>query len=200
MNSVALPGPARPALPGRRRPAVPSAVLGMLIFIVTEVMFFAGLISAFAIVKSNAVVAWPPPGQPRLPIEATALNTLALVLSGVAVFAAWRAFERRSARARPLLFAGLVLGALFLVGQGLEWIALLAEGLTLTTSAHASFFYLIVGAHGLHVVGALAVLARACLRLDRIEEPGLRATMILWTFVVSVWPVLYALVYLGGAT
>jgi len=183
-----------------RRAVVPSAVLGMLIFVVTEVMFFAGLISAFTIVKSNALMPWPPPGQPRLPIEATALNTLALVLSGFAVFAAWRAFTRSDRRAGPLLLAGVTLGALFVTLQGMEWVALLSEGLTLTTSAHASFFYLIVGAHALHVVGALAVVVRAYLRLrgELLDEPGLRATVVLWTFVVGVWPVLYVLVYLGG--
>jgi heme/copper-type cytochrome/quinol oxidase subunit 3 len=183
-----------------RRAVVPSAVLGMLIFVVTEVMFFAGLISAFTIVKSNALMPWPPPGQPRLPIEATALNTLALVLSGFAVFAAWRAFTRSDRRAGPLLLAGVTLGALFVTLQGMEWVALLSEGLTLTTSAHASFFYLIVGAHALHVVGALAVVVRAYVRLrgELLDEPGLRATVVLWTFVVGVWPVLYVLVYLGG--
>lgn len=183
-----------------RRAVVPSPVLGMLIFVVTEVMFFAGLISAFTIVKSNALMPWPPPGQPRLPIEATALNTLALVLSGFAVFAAWRAFTRGDRRAGPLLLAGVTLGALFVTLQGMEWVALLSEGLTLTTSAHASFFYLIVGAHALHVIGALAVVVRAYLRLrgEVLEEPGLRATVVLWTFVVGVWPVLYVLVYLGG--
>lgn len=183
-----------------RRVAVPSAVLGMLIFVVTEVMFFAGLISAFAIVRSRAMSPWPPAGQPRLPIEATALNTLALVLSGVAVYAAWRAFSRGERRAGPLLLAGVALGALFVTFQGMEWAALLHEGLTLTTSAHASFFYVIVGAHALHVIAALAVVVRAYvrLRLSRLDEPGLRATLVLWTFVVGVWPVLYALVYLGG--
>ncbi|HEY8430442.1 MAG TPA: cytochrome c oxidase subunit 3 [Sandaracinaceae bacterium] len=183
-----------------RRPVVPSAVLGMLIFVTTEVMFFAGLISAFVIVESRSTVPWPPPGQPRLPIEATAVNTLALLASGVAVLAAWRAFRREQPRSRVLLLAGLVLGAAFVTFQGVEWVALIREGLTLTVSPHASFFYLIVGAHALHAVGALIVLGRAyaLLRSKRLAEPSLRATAILWTFVVSVWPVLYALVYLRG--
>lgn len=184
-----------------RRAVVPSAVLGMLIFVTTEVMFFAGLISAFVIVESRSMTAWPPPGQPRLPIEATAVNTLALLLSGLAVYAAWRAFRREERRARALLLAGLVLGASFVTLQGVEWVALLGEGLTLTVSPHASFFYLIVGAHAVHALGALLVLGRAyvLLRLERLTEPSLRATFVLWTFVVSVWPVLYALVYLRGA-
>jgi len=179
---------------------VPNVVFAMTVFIVTEVMFFAGLISAFAIVRSHALQ-WPPPGQPRLPIEATAANTLVLVLSGAAVYVSWRAFARQDRRAGTWLLGGLSLGALFVGVQGMEWVALIAQGLTLTTSSHASFFYLIVGAHGLHVLVALFVLGRACwlLRSARLEEPLLRATMLLWTFVVGVWPVLYVQVYLGGS-
>src|SRR5262249_35210924 len=62
----------------RPRPALPSAVLGMLIFVSTEVMLFAGLVSAFLILRATAAGSWPPPGQPRLPLEETALNTAAL--------------------------------------------------------------------------------------------------------------------------
>jgi cytochrome c oxidase subunit III len=182
-----------------RRAAVPNPVLGMLAFVVTEVMFFAGLISAFLIVRSRASIPWPPIDQPRLPIEATAVNTVVLVLSGVAVFVAWRELSR-SGRCAAWLLAGVALGAVFVSVQGAEWLALLREGLTLTTSAHASFFYVIVGAHALHVLAALVVLSRTVLLLqaDRLAEPTLRAAMILWTFVVGVWPVLYSLVYLGA--
>lgn len=182
-----------------RRPLVPSAVLGMLAFVVTEVMFFAGLVSAFLIVRSRAVTPWPPVDQPRLPIEATAVNTLVLMLSGLAVFVAWRELSR-GGRCTRWLVAGVALGAVFVSVQGAEWLALLREGLTLTTSAHASFFYVIVGSHALHVFAALGVLSRTLLllRANRLVEPTLRAATILWTFVVGVWPVLYSLVYLGA--
>ena len=53
-------------VPARRAPVLPNGVLGMLIFVATEIMFFSGLISAFVIGKSNAIGGWPPPGQPRL--------------------------------------------------------------------------------------------------------------------------------------
>ncbi|MCZ7677467.1 MAG: cytochrome c oxidase subunit 3 [Sandaracinaceae bacterium] len=189
-------------LPVRRRPVVPSAVLGMLVFVATEAMFFAGLVSAFAIVRSRSMVAWPPPGQPRLPIEATALTSLALLASGVLVFAAWRAFARGEPRARGRLLAGLLLGAFFLTFQGVEWVRLIGEGLTLTTSTHASFFYLIIGAHAVHVVFALGVVVRAyaLMRLEKLAEPTMRAALVLWTFVVGVRPLLYVLVYLGGGS
>ena len=57
-----------------RQPIVSNGVLGMLIFLLTGGMLFAGLISAFTIIKSQAIV-WPPPDQPRLPLEETAVNT-----------------------------------------------------------------------------------------------------------------------------
>ena len=83
-------------------PVVPSAVLGTLVFVMTEVMLFAGMISAFVIVKSSAFQ-WPPPGQPRLPTEETLFNTAELLLSGFVLFLANRAHRRDPAAAqRPL--------------------------------------------------------------------------------------------------
>ena len=72
------------------RPPIRTAVAGMLIFVGTEVMFFAGLVSAFTIARSHAL-GWPPPGQPRLPVLATALNTLVLLASGAVLASAGRA-------------------------------------------------------------------------------------------------------------
>ena len=78
-NSAAYPMEHRPE-PVRREPLLSNGVLGMLVFIFTEVMFFAGLISAHTIVRSQtAGQMWPPYGQPRLPIEETAVNTAALL-------------------------------------------------------------------------------------------------------------------------
>ena len=68
--------PARFSYLPRRKPVIESGVLGMLIFIFTELMLFAGFVSAFLIVKANAVGGvWPPPGQPRLPIAQTLFNS-----------------------------------------------------------------------------------------------------------------------------
>jgi heme/copper-type cytochrome/quinol oxidase subunit 3 len=184
--------------PGRE-PLVPSAVLGMLIFIGAEVMLFAGFISAFTIVKSSAMGVWPPPGQPRLPIETTAFNTAALVMSGVFAFLAARAFARDPASARAPLAVAIGLGAFFVLFQGYEWLQLLSEGLTLTSSTHGSFFYLIVGAHGLHALAGLALLATtgASLARGRLDSDHFAAARIFWYFVVGLWPVLYVQVYLA---
>jgi cytochrome c oxidase subunit 3 len=142
----------------RSAPLVPNAVLGMLMFLFTEIMLFAGLISAHSIARASSIVGWPPPGQPRLPFEETALNTAALLLSGVLVFFAQRSLRRDRKRTEALLALGIALGTLFVGFQGVEWLGLIREGLTLTSSTHGAFFYLIVGVHALHAIAALAAL------------------------------------------
>ena len=181
----------------RPTPLVPNAVLGMLIFIFTEAMLFAGLISAHSITRASSVVGWPPPGQPRLPLEETALNTAALLLSGVAVFVAQRSMLRNRQRAFQALAVGIALGAFFVGFQGVEWLGLIREGLTLTSSTHGAFFYLIVGVHALHAVAALAALGWAGLRLKRglLPATSFAALALFWYFVVGVWPVIYLRVY-----
>jgi heme/copper-type cytochrome/quinol oxidase subunit 3 len=183
----------------RGEPLVSNGVLGMLVFIFTEVMFFAGLISAHAIVRSQAAgQMWPPYGQPRLPVEQTAINTAALLVSGIVLFLAWLAFRRESQSARIPLLLSIILGTIFVVFQGLEWVALLGEGLTLQSSSYGGFFYLIVGTHALHAVAALVALVWAWVRLDkeRLTAAQLATVAAFWYFVVLVWPILYWKVYL----
>src|ERR1700693_4211826 len=63
---------------------LPNSVLAMIIFIATEVMFFAALMSAHTIARATVMGGvWPPAGQPRLPVERTAINTAILLLSGI---------------------------------------------------------------------------------------------------------------------
>ena len=81
--------PARPTSRGM----ISNGLFGMLVFVLTEAMLFAGFISAFTIVKASAPV-WPPPDQPRLPVEATAFNTVMLMISGALILVAHRAFRR----------------------------------------------------------------------------------------------------------
>ena len=185
--------------PTARPKLLSNGVLGMLIFIFTEVMFFAGLISAHTIVRSQAAgQLWPPYGQPRLPVQETALNTAALLASGVVLVLAWFAFRKDAPNARIPLLLSIMLGTFFVGFQGVEWVALLAEGLTLTSSTYGSFFYLIVGTHALHAVAALSALGWAWFRLDRglLTASQLGTVSAFWYFVVLVWPVLYLKVYL----
>jgi cytochrome c oxidase subunit III len=185
--------------PERResREVVPNAVLAVLVLVACESMFFAGLVSAFTIVRSTAIV-WPPIGQPRLPFEQTAINTAALLLSAVALRIASKRYKDDPwAAERPFLVA-MVLGIAFVVLQGREWVALLGQGLTLTSSTLGSFFYLIVGAHGLHAIAGLALLVYAWgkLRRGQLSDAAFLAIQIFWYFVVGLWPILYWRVYL----
>jgi len=181
-----------------RTPLVPNAVLGMLIFVATETMLFAGLVSAFTVFRYSAAV-WPPAGQPRLPLEETAVNTAALLASGVLLFTAARLLRRGdSERAHRPLLVSMLLGAFFVIFQGGEWVALIGQGFTLTSSNLGSFFYLIIGLHALHAIAALAVLVYAwlCLRRGSLPAGVLAAAEVFWYFVVGLWPVLYLRVYL----
>lgn len=185
-------------IPLPRRAVVPSAVLGTLIFVVAEVMFFSGMISAFTISRANSLPGmWPPPGQPRLPAGATALNTAALLASGALLLIASRQWRADPPRARWTYLTSWLLGAGFVVLQGREWTALLADGLTLTSSTLGAFFYLIVGAHALHAMGALAALGWGAVLLWRGEltRGWFFGTQTFWYFVVLMWPIVYARVY-----
>ena len=181
----------------RLRPILPNPVLGMLIFVIAEMMMFAGLMSAFSIVKAGAL-GWPPPGQPRLPVEATAFNTAVLLASAAFLFVANSRYARSRNLAKRPLFTAMGLGAFFVAFQGYEWVALIRQGLTLTSSNHGSFFFLIVGLHGLHVIAGLAILGGSALKLsrERLAPSSFVATQVFWYFVVGLWPVLYFMVYL----
>ncbi len=90
------------------------------------------------------------------------------------------------------------LGGFFVIAQGLEWVALLRHGLTLTSSQLGSFFYLIVGLHATHAVAAIVALGLAwrALLARRLTRSWLGAVQLFWYFVVLIWPVLYWKVYL----
>jgi heme/copper-type cytochrome/quinol oxidase subunit 3 len=178
-----------------RKPVVPNEVFATLVFIFTELMFFGGLVSAHTITRGLWPM-WPPPGQPRLPIEATAFNTAVLVASAVLMVVAGR--REALGQARAPLTGAMLLGAFFVAAQGYEWVGMLSQGLTLTSSNHGAFFYLIVGTHAVHVLAGLAVLImlRARLVAGTLTSSGFQAGRVFWYFVVALWPVLYWRVYL----
>lgn len=195
MTENVLPFPKR--VPLRRNAIGPSAVIGTLIFVVTELMLFAGFMSAFTITRA-AYNTWPPLGQPRLPVGETLFNTAALLASGVVLFFANRAFLRDPQSAKKPMLISLALGVFFVVFQGFEWVALLRQGLSLTSSNHGAFFYLIIGTHALHAVAAIITLAIITWKLTQgtLQHSTFLAAQVFWYFVVGVWPVLYLRVYL----
>jgi len=188
-----------PIEPRVRRKLVPSSVLGMIMFVMSEMMFFGALISAFLIVKSGNIM-WPPPGQPRLPIGLTAVNTLFLVGSGVLVYLSNKSLSRGDKLGAKKLLGYAILCALIFLGiQGYEWVNMLQHGLTMTSSTYGSFFFMIIGCHGLHVLGALLFLINIYRKfsLETFRPESYWGGQVFWYFVVGVWPVLYVLVYLS---
>jgi cytochrome c oxidase subunit 3 len=171
----------------------------MIIFVVAEIMFFAALMSAHTIARATVMGGvWPPAGQPRLPVERTAFNTAILLLSGVLLYVSNRRARAGYEKASPYLVGAIATGIAFVLLQGVEWVALLREGLTMTSSAHGAFFYLIVGAHALHAVVAIAVLTAIYFPMRRgtLTPSTFAATQVFWYFVVLLWPVIYLRVYL----
>ena len=163
-----------------------------------EVMFFAGLISAYLVLRTGAAQ-WPPPLQPRLPVVVTGLNTLVLLASSLAMARIQR--DRVRARVVRGLTVTAALGVVFLAVQGYEWTQLVRYGLTMASGAYGATFYTLIGVHALHVVFALVWLGIvwAGVRRGRFLEPpaaGLGACALYWHFVVALWPVLYVTVYL----
>jgi heme/copper-type cytochrome/quinol oxidase subunit 3 len=166
-----------------------------------DTMLFAGLLFGFWVLRLAAPV-WPPPLQPRLPLGITALNTLMLLASAPAMAAAVSGL-RGGARRRLLrgLATAAALGGLFLALQGWEWARLIGFGITVSSGAYGGLFYTLVGAHAVHVVAALGwlvamlILAGRGRGTDRWADP-VRACSLYWYYVVALWPVLYACVYL----
>ena len=190
-----------PPPPSRPEPVISNARLGLMMFIGAEVMFFAGLIGAFLVLRLSSEV-WPPPSQPRLPVWITGFNTLVLLGSGVAMHRASLAARLRDrVGLSGWLLTAMVLGALFLCIQGYEWVRLIGFGLTMWSGLYGSTFYALIGLHGLHVMGALVWVAVvwSFARQGRYaagHTVGVETCTMYWTFVVALWPVLYGLVYL----
>ena len=186
---------------GSEGPPISNARLGMLMLLGGETMFFGGLVIAFLQLRLGAPV-WPPPGQPRLALGLTAVNTLVLLASSWALARAVRAV-RADDRAGLLRWLGWTwgLGTLFLVIQGVEWTRLVHFGLRVSSGIYGATFYTLIGIHGLHVLGAVVWLtailglARGG-RITRQRYVALVCAAMYWHYVVALWPVLYLLVYL----
>ena len=180
--------------------AIDNSVLGMMLFLGTDAMFFAALIGAFLVFRVGATD-WPPVGQPTLPVLVTGINTMILLISGVTMLIAWRRIRYGDSRG---LIAALTitaaLGTIFLLIQGFEWVRLIGFGLTLSSGVYGATFYTLIGTHALHVVGAVVWLAVVMFmayrgRFSESRYTAVKLSGMYWLLVVLLWPVLYVLVY-----
>ena len=181
---------------------LPSAVLGMVLFIASETMFFAALFAAYASVRAEQP-RWPPVGTPDTSLVLPGLLTAVLMASSVTQHLA--AHTSEDAVRRRWLSRTIALGALFLAGQAWEWSQLGAEGLTVAASVYGTVFFLLTGAHGLHVIGGLIMLggtrarmAGAGSRGDPIGDSGrMEAVTYYWHFVDAMWLVVFLSLYVS---
>lgn len=179
-----------------------NAKLGVLILLGAETMLFAGLIGAFLVFRMGNVT-WPPLSHAdiQLPRLITGINTVLLIISGVSMFVALKAIQLDYVKYLQyfLVFTG-VLGLIFLVIQGSEWIQLIGKGLTLQSGVYGATFYVLIGCHAVHVLGAviwLAIVIGMSLagKFSSVNHTGVETCTIYWIYVVALWPVLYFLVY-----
>ena len=185
---------------GKTKPSIPSGVMAVMFFIAAEAMLFAAFISAYLILRAGVPV-WPPWGQPRLPIATTGFNSLVLLSSVYFLHRSKKVFNHSDdlAGAKKLYQLAIATGAFFVLFQGYEWVNLLSFGLTPTSSTYGGVFYLLIGAHAIHVVAGVMALVYVYTRLGKekdVARDSFSAVQAMWYFVVGLWPVLYVTVYL----
>jgi cytochrome c oxidase subunit III len=178
---------------------VSAPVLGMFLFIASEVMLFGAFFTALFFVR---VVAQPPEWPPEgfeAPVFVAGINTAILLTSSFTMHWALQSIKRGS---HTGLCAGLVLtlamGLTFLITQMLEYSRI---GFAPKDGAFASTFFGLTGLHGAHVAVGLTLLSVTTVRAFRghftpehhhgVEIPG-----IYWHFVDVMWIVVYTTVYL----
>ena len=186
-------------------PATSSSIhavqLGMLLFIGSEIMLFAGLLAVYTALRFGHLM-WPS-AQLYLPVKVTWVNTFILLSSCYTMYRAVGAGRKdQQSRLVTLLTVTMALGTLFLSIQGYEWIQLIRDGLTITTGVYGANFYLLIGCHALHVLGAViwllvvVWLARQG-RFPSSRFVGVEMCAWYWYFVGGLWVLLFALVYLN---
>lgn len=191
-----------PSATRAERPLISSARLGLFLFLAAETMLFGGLIGAFLVFRFGSP-SWPPSGMPKLPVLVTAINTVVLFGSCWPAARGLRAIRRGDrAGLRQGLTMTCLLGAVFLLVQGSEWVRLVEYGLRLSSGPYGSTFYVLIGFHAFHVLGAvlwlMAVYAGTLRqRFSAQRHAAVELSVFYWYFVSAVWAVLFPLVYLG---
>ncbi len=189
--------------------------VGTIIWLSSELMFFAALFAMYFTIRSvdkGQGLPWP---DAHLNLALGSTNTIVLVLSSVTcqmgVFAVERGQIRRTGSIFSFMNWGLrewyvlsfLMGLYFICGQGYEYLKLSrGEGLTLSSSNYGSVFYLTTGFHGLHVTGGLIafifLLGRtyAARRFTREQQISAIVVSYYWHFVDVVWIGLFTTIYL----
>ncbi|ROP77566.1 cytochrome c oxidase subunit 3 [Frigoribacterium sp. PhB107] len=208
MTSTSLSRPS--AGPVVNRPS--TVAVGTIVWLGSEVMFFAGLFAIYFTLRSTSPGLWAAETA-KLDVPFALTNTIMLVLSSVTcqfgVFAAERMQARRTGKLFQVGSWGMVewffltysMGAAFICLQVFEYAHLISEHVTLSSSAYGSAFYMTTGFHGAHVIGGLIAFLLTIGRAFAVKNFGHKeaTTAIVvsyyWHFVDVVWIGLFMVVY-----
>jgi cytochrome c oxidase subunit 3 len=188
--------------------------VGTIIWLSSELMFFAALFAMYFTIRSVDKGLGQPWPQANLNLTLASINTTVLLLSSVTcqlgVFAVERGQIRRTGSVFNMARWGLrewyvltfLMGLYFVLGQGYEYLALIRDGVTLQSSNYGSVFFLTTGFHGLHVTGGLFafifLLGRtyAAKRFTHEQQVSAIVVSYYWHFVDVVWIGLFTTIYL----
>ncbi|HVW77035.1 MAG TPA: heme-copper oxidase subunit III [Alloacidobacterium sp.] len=142
---------------------------------------------------------------PREVLEIPIFNSICLLSSSLTIWLSEHAIERGKVRTFGLWWAlTFVLGAIFLVGTGMEWHKLIyQDGLTISTNLFGTTFYSLVGLHASHVVIGLIALLTVLLftitgHVRKEHAERIQVLALYWHFVDAVWIVVFTVVYVLG--
>ncbi|HEV2890071.1 MAG TPA: cytochrome c oxidase subunit 3 [Frankiaceae bacterium] len=172
-------------------------LLGMVLFIASEVMFFGGLFAAYFNIRADADE-WPPAGLEHLHAKLPAIFTVVLVLSSVTMHMGVMAIRRGNVRALVRWTAiTLVLGLVFLAGQIYDYSTL---EFTIRDGVYGSTFYTLTGFHGAHVFGGAIYLFIVLIRamsgqFSKAHHAAVEGATMYWHFVDVVWIALFFTLY-----
>ena len=175
-------------------------MFGMVLFIGSEIMLFGGLFAGYFYVRNQADT-WPPEGIHQLDATTGGILTVLLVISGVIAHMGVVGAKNGNIVLFILGIAGaILLGTIFIIGQGYEWFNLMDEGLTAKSGVYGSTFYVMTGFHGAHVIAGLLMLLVVFVRAYWRDFTPTRhlfvdASVLYWHFVDVVWVFLYAILY-----
>jgi cytochrome c oxidase subunit III len=177
---------------------VDASILGIFLFIASEVMLFGAFFTAYFFVRVVAGTPWPTPPF-HLPVFVAGVNTLILVTSSFTMHWALQSIKRDNhAGLQAGLLLTFLMGLTFLLTQIREYSRI---GFAPKDGAFGTIFYCLTGLHGAHVAVGLLLLLAATVRAFRghysstahhgVEIPG-----IYWHFVDVMWIVVYSTVYI----
>ncbi|MBV8114907.1 MAG: heme-copper oxidase subunit III [Silvibacterium sp.] len=142
---------------------------------------------------------------PQQVLDVPIVNTICLLSSSITIFLSERAIERNNLKTFGLWWAATIaLGAIFLIGTGIEWHKLIYhDGLTISTNLFGTTFYSLVGLHATHVVVGLIMLTIVLLftltgHVKHEHSERVQVLALYWHFVDAVWVVVFTVVYIVG--